>query len=301
MKIAFIGLGHMGFPMATNLIKAGHEVTGYDLNPSVLAPFQQAGGFKAASVSEVALNKDVVITVLQTGEQVRRVCLGEQGFYHLVPGALHIDCSSIDVQSTQQLHHEAAAHKIFMIDAPVSGGVRGAEAATLTLMVGGEKTVLDRAMPYLTAIGKKVIHAGPAGTGQAAKICNNMVLGISMVAISEAFILAGELGLSAEKLFEVVTNASGQCWAMNNYAPVPGLIPQAPASHDYKPGFSAAMMLKDLKLSQQSAQAANVHTQLAQQATDLYQRFIDAGEGELDFSAIIKSLAIHPSILMKKR
>ncbi len=290
-RIGFIGLGHMGLPMACNLIKAGHEVTGFDLNPEVLAKFHATGGYQASSVSEVAMNKEVILTMLQTGEQVKRVCLGEQGFYHLVPGALHIDCSSIDVQSAQQLHQEAIAHQLLMIDAPVSGGVRGAEAATLTLMVGGEQEALDRAMPYLMTIGSKVIHAGAAGTGQAAKICNNMILGVSMVAISEAFVLAAELGLSAEKLFDVVTNSSGQCWAMSHYAPVPGLIPEAPASHDYQPGFSAFMMLKDLKLSQQSALAVNVHTQLGQQATKLYQHFIDAGDGELDFSAIIRSLA----------
>lgn len=290
-RIGFIGLGNMGLPMATNLIKAGHDVTGFDLNPEVLAKFEATGGHKANSVSETALNKDVIITMLQTGEQVKRVCFGEQGFYRLVPNALHIDCSSIDVQSAQQLHQEAVIHKLFMIDAPVSGGVRGAEAATLTLMVGGEKKALDLAMPYLTVIGKKVIHAGAAGTGQAAKICNNMILGISMVAISEAFVLAAGLGLSAEKLFEVVTNSSGQCWAMTNYAPVPGLIPTAPASHDYQPGFSAAMMFKDLKLSQESAHSINFHTKLAQQATQIYQRFIEAGDGDLDFSAIIKSFA----------
>jgi 3-hydroxyisobutyrate dehydrogenase len=290
-RIGFIGLGHMGFPMATNLIKAGHEVTGYDLNPSVLAPFQQAGGFKAASVSEVALNKDVVITVLQTGEQVRRVCLGEQGFYHLIPNALHIDCSSIDVASAKQLHQEARAHKLSMIDAPVSGGVRGAESGTLTMMVGGTAEALQKAKPYLELMGKKIIHTGEAGTGQAAKICNNMILGISMVAISEAFVLGKQLGLSAESLFEVVTNSSGQCWAMSHYAPIPGLVPNAPAGNQYQPGFSAAMMLKDLKLSQQSARQEGLHTQLAQQATEIYQRFIDAGEGELDFSAIIKELS----------
>src|SRR3990167_9799576 len=155
-RIGFIGLGNMGLPMAVNLIKAGHEVTGFDLNPAVLAKFHATGGYKANSVSDAAINKEVIITMLQTGEQVRRVCLGEQGFYHLVPNALHMDCSSIDVQSAQQLHQEAAAHKLFMIDAPVSGGVRGAEAATLTLMVGGEKKALDLAMPYLTAMGKKV-------------------------------------------------------------------------------------------------------------------------------------------------
>ena len=290
-RIGFIGLGNMGFPMAMNLIKAGHEVTGFDLNPTVLNQFCDAGGYKAGSVDETALNKDVIITMLQTGEQVKRVCLGEQGFYRLIPHALHVDCSSIDVQSAQQLHKEAATHHVLMIDAPVSGGVRGAEAGTLTLMVGGKKDALEKARAYLAVIGKKIIHTGDAGTGQAAKICNNMILGISMVAISEAFVLAAELGLSAENLFEVVTNSSGQCWAMSNYAPVPGLIPEAPASHDYQPGFSAAMMLKDLKLSQQSAHAVQLHTQLAQQATEIYQRFIDAGDGGLDFSAIIKELS----------
>ena len=291
-RIGFIGLGHMGLPMAINLIKAGHEVTGYDLNPQAMDDLLAAGGRAGDSVREIAMTQSVIITMLQTGEQVKAVCLGEQGFYTLPqPNTLlHIDCSSIDVQSAHMLHEKAEQRQIAMLDAPVSGGVRGAQAGTLTLMVGGAQSTLDQAMPYLTVLGKKIIHTGAAGTGQAAKICNNMILGISMIAISEAFVLGEKLGLAAEKLFEVANNASGQCWALSQYAPVPGLIPTAPASHHYEPGFTVSMMLKDLKLSQQSADAVNFHTELGECATKIYQRF-NVGSSALDFSAIITEMS----------
>ena len=287
-RIGFIGLGHMGLPMAINLIKAGHEVTGFDLSAEALALFGKAGGHAAASLDEVAAGQAMIVTMLQTGEQVKQVCLGDKGFYQHGQSMLHIDCSSIDVQTAQTLHLAAVASGLEMIDAPVSGGVRGAEAGTLTLMVGGEAHILEKALPYLNILGKKIIHTGGAGTGQAAKICNNMILGISMIAVSEAFVLAEKLGLSPEKLFEVVTNSSGQCWSMSHYAPVPGLLADTPASHDYQPGFTAAMMLKDLKLSQQSAQAVHMETVLGAQATQIYQQFVEEGTGGLDFSAIIK-------------
>lgn len=289
-RVGFVGLGHMGLPMAVNLLKASHEVTAFDLNAAVLDDFCRQGGIKATSLVALAKNNELIVTMLQTGAQVKQVCLGSDGLYAAGKNLLHIDCSSIDVQSAQELHQAALSHQHEMIDAPVSGGVRGAASASLTLMVGGEKEVLEKAMPYLQAIGKKIIHTGAVGTGQAAKICNNMILGISMIAVSEAFVLASGLGLSAEKLFEVVNSSSGQCWAMSNYVPVPGLLPETPANHDYQPGFSAAMMLKDLNLSQQSAAAVQVNTALARQATQLYQHFVDEGEGGLDFSAIIKSI-----------
>lgn len=289
-RIGFIGLGHMGLPMAINLIKAGHDVTGFDLQADALDALVTAGGVKAASLEDVAKKNEILITMLQTGDQVKKVCVGDNGLYAHADGALHIDCSSIDVQSARYLHQYAAASHLLALDAPVSGGVAGAGAGTLTFMVGGDASALEKAMPVLSAMGKKIIHTGQPGSGQAAKICNNMILGITMIGVSEAFILAEKLGLAADKLFDVVNSSSGQCWAISKYAPVPNLLPDVPANHGYKPGFTASMMLKDLNLSQQSAAAAGVDTPLAAKATALYQHFIHQGFGELDFSAIIKSL-----------
>ncbi|QRN02533.1 3-hydroxyisobutyrate dehydrogenase [Legionella sp. MW5194] len=289
-RIGFVGLGHMGLPMAIRLIQAGHEVTGFDLQQEALTALVNAGGLRAASISDAARENDCLITMLQTGEQVKRVCLGDDGLYAQAKGTLHIDCSSIDVQSARALHQHASANQLLALDAPVSGGVAGAEAGALTFMVGGETAALNRAMPILTAMGKKIIHTGEAGSGQAAKLCNNMILGISMIAVSEAFVLAEKLHLAADKLFEVVNSSSGQCWAMSKYAPVPNLLPDVPANRGYQPGFTAAMMLKDLNLSQQSAKVAGVETPLAAKATAIYQQFNQQGFGELDFSAIIKSL-----------
>lgn len=289
-RIGFIGLGHMGLPMAINLVKAGHQVTGYDLQESARAQFAKHG-FIAANLSETAKEQDILITMLQTGQQVLHVCLAEGLFQNAKPGALLIDCSTIDVQSSREVHLIAKEHQLLSVDAPVSGGVAGAAAATLTFMVGGTQDAFNAARPVLANMGQKIIHTGADGSGQAAKICNNMILGISMVAVSEAFHLAKELGLSAEKLFEVVSNSSGQCWAMTKYVPVPGVLENVPANNEYKPGFAAAMMLKDLLLSQNSAQSVHVQTPLGAKATELYQHFIDQGLGELDFSAIIKLIA----------
>ena len=291
-KIGFVGLGHMGLPMAINLVKAGHQVTGYDLQQTALQHFSQAGGLLAENTHEVAKDQDVLITMLQNGEQVLNVCHGNNGLFHVAKkGALFIDCSTIDVNSSRELHYLAKQHQLHVVDAPVSGGVAGAGAATLTFMVGGEEKAFHTAQPILATMGQKIIHTGGAGSGQAAKICNNMILGISMIAISEAFTLAEQLQLSPQKLFEVVTNASGQCWAMSKYAPVPGVLENVPANNEYKPGFAAAMMLKDLLLSQDSAHSVNVHTPLGSQATMIYQHFIDQGLGDCDFSAIIKPIA----------
>lgn len=291
-KIGFVGLGHMGLPMAINLVKAGHQVTGYDLQQTALQHFSQAGGLLAENTHEVAKDQDVLITMLQNGEQVLNVCHGNHGLFHAAKkGALFIDCSTIDVNSSRELHYLAKQHQLHVVDAPVSGGVAGAGAATLTFMVGGEEKAFHAAQPILATMGQKIIHTGGAGSGQAAKICNNMILGISMIAISEAFTLAEQLQLSPQKLFEVVTNASGQCWAMSKYAPVPGVLENVPANNEYKPGFAAAMMLKDLLLSQDSAHSVNVHTPLGSQATMIYQHFIDQGLGDCDFSAIIKLIA----------
>lgn len=291
MNIGFVGLGHMGLPMARNLLNAGHNVTGYDVNPAPLEAFAQSGGRAANTLTELAGNQAILITMLQTGEQVKQVCLGDAGLFASADKrALFIDCSSIDVQASREIHQQASQYELAAVDAPVSGGVAGANAATLTFMLGGEEPSVARATPVLSTMGKTIIHTGPAGSGQAAKICNNMILGISMIAISEAFLLAEKLGLSSEKLHEVVTHASGQCWAMSHYVPVPGILEHVPANHDYEPGFTAAMMLKDLHLSQISAAACSFNTPMGHHAEQLYQRFIDQGMGPLDFSAIIQLL-----------
>ena len=288
-NIGFVGLGHMGLPMAINLIKAGHRVTGFDLNAAAVESFSTAGGIAAPTLQSTAHNQDIILTMLQTGQQIKQVCLGEQGLFAAAsPHALFIDCSSIDVASSRDIHQYASHREIRVVDAPVSGGVKGAAGATLTFMVGGSEEAFLAAMPILSSMGKKIIHTGQAGSGQAAKICNNMILGISMIAVSEAFTLAEQLGLTPQKLFEVVSNASGQCWVMNQYVPVAGILDNVPANHDYQPGFTAAMMLKDLGLSQQSAEAVGVKTPMAAQATALYQQLSDEGMRDLDFSAIIK-------------
>jgi 3-hydroxyisobutyrate dehydrogenase len=291
-KIGFVGLGHMGLPMAINLVKAGHQVTGYDLQQSALEQFSKSGGLSANSLQTTAKDQDILITMLQTGQQVLHVCLGADGLFNSAKkGTLFIDCSTIDVKTAREIHQIAQENHLQSLDAPVSGGVAGANAGTLTFMVGGNETAYQAALPILSHMGQKIIHTGTEGNGQAAKICNNMILGISMVAVSEAFTLAEGLGLSASKLFEVVSNSSGQCWVISKYVPVPGILENVPANNDYKPGFAAAMMLKDLLLSQNSAQSVNVKTPLGAKTTDLYQHFIDQGLGDTDFSAIIKLIA----------
>lgn len=291
-RIGFVGLGHMGLPMAINLVKAGHSVTGFDLQPQTLEILIEAGGAAAKTIQQTAVNQEIIITMLQTGQQVRDVCLADNGLFAMAsPNTVYIDCSSIDVQNSREIHHQATIKQLFVVDAPVSGGVAGASAATLTFMVGGQEQAFEQAKPILSAMGKKIIHTGAAGSGQAAKICNNMILGISMIAISEAFTLAEHLGLSPHKLFEVVTNSSGQCWAMSQYAPVPNVLPQVPANNNYQPGFTATMMLKDLHLSQNAADAVGIRTPLGARATALYEQFNEAGLGHLDFSAIIKIIA----------
>lgn len=291
-RIGFVGLGHMGLPMALDLIKADHLVTGFDLQPQALESLAMAGGLVAKNLQNAAINQDILITMLQTGQQLQEVCLTENGlFAHAKANSLYIDCSSIDVQSSRDLYHQASLKNLQAVDAPVSGGVAGAEAATLTFMVGGVDEAFERAKPILAAMGSKIIHTGPAGSGQAAKICNNLILGISMIAVSEAFVLAQHLGLPAEKLFEVVNNSSGQCWSMTKYIPVPGILPNVPANRGYQPGFTSAMMLKDLHLSQNSAKATGIETPMGRLAETLYQKFNDEGQANLDFSAIIKLIA----------
>lgn len=287
-RIGFIGLGHMGLPMAANLIKAGHRVTGYDLQPAPLAQLVALGGVAAQSILDAARNQEIVITMLQTGQQVQQVALGELGVLSVMQkGSLWMDCSTIDVASARKLHCEAEACGLLVVDAPVSGGVAGAAAATLTFMLGGTEEALQVASPILSVMGKKIIHAGAAGAGQAAKICNNMILGISMIAVSEAFVLAETLGLTPQKLHEVVTNASGHCWVTDHYVPVSGVLDNVPANRNYEPGFTVAMMLKDLCLSKQVAEESGKALSMANHATELYQQFSDAGNANRDFSAII--------------
>lgn len=290
MNIFFVGLGHMGLPMALNLVKAGHHVLGFDLQRDATQRFNDAGGQVANGIGDAAM-AEVCITMLQTGEQVREACLGNQGLFNqLQAGCLYIDCSSIDVISTHTVHQAAIEFHLDAIDAPVSGGVAGATAGTLTFMVGGETKSFQRAKPILSAMGKNVIHAGEAGHGQISKICNNMILGVSMIAVSEAFIMAEKLGLSPQKLFEIVNVASGQCWVMSKYVPVPDILPHVPANDDYKPGFTAQMMLKDLHLSQTAAQQAQINTPMGKKATELYEQLAEAGLGQLDFSVILQWL-----------
>lgn len=288
-NIAFIGLGHMGKPMVQNLLKHGHRVSVYDIVPQAAQELAAAGATVAASVVDVVQDAEVVITMVQTGEQVKGLCLGGQGlFAHAKSGSLFIDCSSIDIESCRLLHQHAEKLGFGMVDAPVSGGTKGAEAATLTFMVGGNTENFQRAKPILEAMGKKIVHAGQAGNGQAAKICNNMLLGISMIGVCETFALAEKLGLDAQKLYEISSNASGSCWSLNVNPPVADLVETAPANRDFQPGFMAKMMLKDLLLSQNAAQYAGVATLLGAEATALYRMYVNNGGGDKDFSAIIQ-------------
>lgn len=287
--VGFIGLGHMGHPMACRLIKAGYDVHVYDIVEKVREAFSNQGGKVASSISDLAKVADIVITSVQTGAQVNEICLGENGiFNHAKPQLLYIDCSSIDMVASRQLHEEAKAFNIAMLDAPVSGGVSAAQAGTLTIMVGGTEDDFERGRPLLSHLGKKIIHAGAAGHGQAAKICNNLLLGISMIGVSEAFTLAKKLGLDQKKFFDISSNASGQCWSMTSYCPVPGMLENVPSNHDYEPGFMAKMMLKDLRLGQHAAETSGAVIPLGALAAELYDLYVNQGFGEKDFSGIIQ-------------
>jgi 3-hydroxyisobutyrate dehydrogenase len=288
-RIGFIGLGNMGLPMAQNLIKAGHAVTGLDMANAQVDKFVEAGGNAAGSVKEAASGVDVVITMLPAGAQVREVYLGNDGVIATASqSTLLIDSSTIDVETARAVSSVAQGKGLAMLDAPVSGGVGGAQAGTLTFMVGGEDAAFDRARPILEKMGKTIVHAGGAGNGQAAKICNNMILGVSMIAVSEAFVLAEKLGLDAQKLFDISSKSSGQCWSMTSYCPVPGPVPASPANRDYQAGFTAAMMLKDLKLAQDAAKAAGATTPLGADAAKIYSQYVESGEGGRDFSGVIR-------------
>ena len=291
-RIGFIGLGHMGLPMARRLVTAGHVVRGHDVTSVAVARFVDAGGTAAGSVAGAASDVDVVVTMLPEGRHVRNVYMDQGGVFAAAgPDALLIDCSTIDVETARTVAAAAAARGFAMVDAPVSGGVAGAEAASLTFMVGGPDAAFERSRPFLAQMGKAVIHAGGAGNGQAAKICNNMMLGIQMISVCEAMALARRLGLPHERLHEISRVSSGQCWSLTSYCPVPGPVPSAPSNRDYEPGFATAMMLKDLRLAQTAAQAAGASTPMGAQAYQLYSLFAAAGNEGLDFSAIIKMIA----------
>lgn len=292
MTIGFIGLGHMGQPMVANLLKAGYKVQVYDIAPEAIEALVKKGAVAAPSIAAMAEECDVIITSVQTGQQVKEICLSQDGiFSHAKPGLLYIDCSSIDVLTTSALHAEAQNLRIAMLDAPVSGGVAGAEAGTLTFMVGGGNVDFARAKPFFQAMGKKIVHAGPGSHGQAAKICNNLLLGISMIGVSEAFTLAEKLGLDKKAFFEISSHASGQCWAMTSYCPVPGILENVPANKHYEPGFMAKMMLKDLRLGQHAAEMVNASIPLGSLSAELYELYVNSGFGEKDFSGIINLIA----------
>ncbi len=287
--IGFIGLGNMGGRMAANLLKAGYRVTAYDVAPSAVAAIAAQGGTAAAAAADVLAGADAVITMLPAGPEVRAIYLGDQGLIaRAAPGTLLIDCSTIDVDSARTVAAAAAECGLPMLDAPVSGGVAGAEAGTLTFMVGGAEAAVERARPLLQAMGRTVVHAGGPGTGQAAKICNNMILGINMIAVCESFALADRLGLARQTLFDISAKSSGQCWALTSNCPFPGPVPASPANRDYRPGFAAAMMLKDLRLAAAAAGACGAAIPLGAEAAQLYQLFCGAGGGNKDFSGIFE-------------
>jgi 3-hydroxyisobutyrate dehydrogenase len=283
--IGFIGLGNMGAPMAANLVKADNQVRGFDLVATSRDASARDGVQIVAGARSVLDEAEVVITMLPGGEQVLSV------WDDIVPsarqGTLFIDCSTIDVASARKAHALAAARGIATLDAPVSGGVGGAKAATLTFMVGGSAHAFARGKPVLERMGKRIVHCGEAGNGQAAKICNNMILGASMIAVGEAFVLGEKLGLSHQALFDVASASSGQCWSLTSYCPVPGPVPASPANNDYKAGFTAALMLKDLKLAKAAADSVGAQTALGAHAAEIYQSFAQGAEAAKDFSAVI--------------
>jgi 3-hydroxyisobutyrate dehydrogenase len=289
-SIAFIGVGNMGGPMARNLLKAGHTVRAFDLSAAMLDPVVSAGAARAVSANDAVKDADVVITMLPAGQHVRSVYLDDGILSAAKTGTLLIDSSTIDIDSARTVHAAAEKAGFEFLDAPVSGGVGGAEGGTLTFMCGGSETAFGRAKPVLEKMGQRIVLAGGAGAGQAAKICNNMLLAISMIGTCEAFVLAEKLGLDAQKLFEIASTSSGQCWSLTTYCPVPGPVPTAPSNRGYTGGFATGLMLKDLKLSQAAAQSAGAATPLGAEATQLYSLLAAKGHGGIDFSGIIRML-----------
>lgn len=291
--VGFIGLGHMGFPMAKNLLdsKIVNELYVFDLVQDPIDKLVKSGAKSTQDLKSMAEKCNVIFTMLQTGEQVSKTCLGSNGiFANSKPNLLYIDCSSIDVTTSRELHKQAREHNISMLDAPVSGGVKGAEQATLTIMVGGSDDDFTKAKQILDILGKNVIHAGADGNGQVAKICNNMILGVSMIAVSEAFNLGEKLGLQPKNFFDIVSKGSGECWSLTKYCPSPNILPDVPSSNDYKAGFTANMMLKDLNLSQQASTENKVSTPMGANAKAIYEQFVQGDNGEVDFSGVIKFL-----------
>jgi len=290
-RIGFIGVGNMGGPMARNLVGAGHSLKVFDLDEEKVNFIVQAGAEAARSLADAVKGVEAVITMLPAGRHVREVYGADDGVFAAADaGTLLIDCSTIDVESARAVHGQAEEKGFAMLDAPVSGGVAGAEAASLTFMCGGSEAAFAAAKPYLDKMGRNVVHAGPAGNGQVAKICNNMILGAAMIVTGEAFVMAEKLGLEAQKLFDIVSTSSGQTWAMTSYCPVPGPVPASPANRDYKPGFTVAMMAKDLRLAQAAAQGVKASTPLGAAAAAVYALFESAGNGDLDFSGVIRMI-----------
>lgn len=285
-RIGIIGVGNMGGPMARNLMKAGHDVTAFDLSQELLDQVAGNGATIANSAAAAAKHVDVVVTMLPAGAHVKDVYLGEV-LENAAPGTLMIDCSTIDVGSCRAVHEVAAEKGFPMVDAPVSGGVGGAIAATLTFMVGGRPQAFEQAKTILTAMGKNVVHCGDPGTGQAAKICNNLMLGIQMASVAEGFVLAEKLGLDAQKLFDVASTASGQCWSLTTYCPVPGPVATSPANRDYEPGFATALMLKDMTLALEAAKSFGATIEVGETAASLYRAYSAAGSEGKDFSGIV--------------
>ena len=288
-KVGFIGLGNMGGPMAANLVKAGHAVTGFDLSGDLVEALQAEGGTAGGSIADAVSDADFVFTMLPAGKHVEAVYGGGDGILaHARAGAALVDCSTIDVETARRVAAEASEKGFSMLDAPVSGGVTGAAAGTLTFMVGGAETAFAAAQPMFQAMGKTIVHAGEAGSGQAAKICNNMILGVSMIAVSEAFALADRLQLDRQKLFDIASTASGQCWSLTSYCPVRGPVPESPANRDYAPGLTAALMLKDLKLAGEASETSGASTPMGSLACDLYDRYCAQGNQDVDFSGIFR-------------
>ncbi|HAO34948.1 MAG TPA: 3-hydroxyisobutyrate dehydrogenase [Hyphomonas sp.] len=290
-KIAFIGLGNMGSGMCANLCKAGHEVRAFDLNAEAVKAAEGHGAVAAATIADAVKDSEIVVTMLPAGKHVLSVYFGDDGVAaHAAKGALFLDCSTIAVEDAREAASKADAAGFLMADAPVSGGTAAADAGTLTFMVGGPDEAYAKAKPILDVMGKNIFHAGGSGNGQAAKIANNMLLGISMIGTCEAFNLAEKLGLDAQTFFDISSTASGQCWSMTSYCPAPGPVPTSPANRDYQPGFAVAMMLKDLHLAASAARAAGAEVTLGEMAEKIYQDLDTRGHGGLDFSGVMKDL-----------
>lgn len=289
-NFGFIGIGNMGKPMALNLLKS-NKVYVYDIDKAHLTELIQEGAIACDTIADLCRNVSCVIMMLQTGDQVEEVCTGDDGVFLNIPsGSIIIDCSTIDIETSIKLHNCAVKKKIKMLDAPVSGGVAAAKSGSLTFMVGGNKKTFNEVIPIFSAMGKKIIYAGKAGNGQAAKICNNMLLGITMIGVCETFILAEKLGVDALTFFNISKNASSRCWTITDYAPVPNVVPSSPSNNNFKPGFTSQLMLKDLNLSQSAAKLMQTQTIMGKAATELYKQFVSEGNAELDFSGIINML-----------